>query len=140
MPEGKYIIRAVNRETLTDYLKNLIESLGYYIRKVDERGDETIIKAVSRGRISALLWRIIPYVGRWTEKGQRVGIEVHLKDTVEGVLFGIAVIPHMEIFDRAEIYPLTGDLIEQFVDTDYAKKVYSEIIKNVKVNYPLESS
>ena len=140
MPSAIFIIQNTTIRDFSSWLGFTIENMGWQIKEQIRKGDELVIKGVTRSKLKAWMWHHFVPFGKWMKKGQRVGIEVHLKPCAYGVVLGIAVAPYMELFDAKEIFLLTQGLVEHFVDNEYSKETWEELLSAMKQHYKLTST
>ena len=140
MPSGTFIVQNTTVQEFCSWIDLMMENLGCQVKEKTRRGDELVIKAVTRSKLEAWVWHHFVPFGKWMRRGQRVGIEVHLQPCAWGVLLGMAAVPYMELFDAKEIFLISQGLIERFVDNEYSEEIWEQLMSNIKQRYKLTSS
>lgn len=140
MPSGTFIIQNTRIRDFSSWLSFTMENMGWQIKEQIPKGDELVIKGVTRSKLEAWMWHHFVPFGKWMKRGQRVGIEAHLKPCAYGVLLGIAVVPYIELFDAKEIFLITQGLVERCVDNKYSEETWEELISVIRQRYKLTSA
>lgn len=136
-PYGRYLIKNNNIEILGHEIKDFLDKLGFTIIKFDEKneGMGVLIIGVNKkvtdylkqkkppGHIQEFFYELFSLFSMdfvplrdIDEKSQRIGIEIYLWPSKNGVLMEMFILPYMQHFDRAEIFKVTESENEQLTD------------------------
>jgi len=135
-------------------LKRFIGDFGFPIIKYDteNEGKGILIIAVNKdvmsfikqkkppGRIEMILSGFpidMPSFREMDMDSQRVGIELYLWPSENGILLEVFVLPYMGRFNRKEIYGLTQSEEEEITDWYLCEHIWEEIIPKLEAKFDL---
>lgn len=115
------------QDLLAAYEKALVDS-GFDIRKRDWTGQSYMHKAVLGSKAKAYFVRKIVPFGSLTKSGNRLGAEAQIYAYGDQAIIRVAVVPYMELFDKAEIAFVTQGVFENIVDDDWSREKLNEVL------------
>ena len=115
------------QDLLAAYEKALVDS-GFEIKQRDWKGQCYLHKAILGSKAKAyLVRRLVPF-GELTKSGNRLGAEAQIYPSGNQAVLRVAVVPYMELFNRAEIAFLTQGVFEKIVEDDWSVEKLHEIL------------
>ncbi len=115
------------QDLLAAYEKALVDS-GFDIKQHDWTGQYYLHKAILGSKAKAyFVRRIVPF-GELTKSGNRLGAEAQIYPSGNQVVLRVAVVPYMELFNRAEVAFLTQGVFEKIVEDDWSVEKLHEIL------------
>ncbi len=152
-PYGRYLIKDKKVHDIGSDLKSFIEMLGFSITKHDKKNegigtliigvnkkiDELIKQKKPPGHILEVLSGFnVPSYRDMDPESQRVGIELYLWPTDEGVLMEMFILPYMEHLDKREIYGITETEEEEITDWFLCEQVWEHIEPKIIAKFGVE--
>lgn len=141
-PYGRYLLKEKKVIDIGPKLKDITQELGFSIVKYDNKNERvgTLIIGVNK-KIGELIKQKkppahllevlsgfnVPSFRDMDPESQRVGIELYLWPTDEGVLMEIFVLPYMEHMDKREIYGITETEEEEITDWFLCEQTWEHI-------------
>ncbi|TLZ69955.1 MAG: hypothetical protein E6K10_09245 [Methanobacteriota archaeon] len=135
MPQGaaaQYVARGdqLNR-VLAAYERALVDS-GFEIRRRDPWGPAGFrCKAIWGSKATAVLVKSFVPFGSLMKSGKRLGAEAEIYQNGADVVFRVAVVPYMELFDSPEIFLLSQGVFEKITDDGFSRQKLTEILGRV---------
>ncbi len=118
------------QDLLAAYEKALADS-GFDIKQHDWNGQFYLHKAILGSKAKAyLVRRIVPF-GELTKSGNRLGAEAQIYWSGNGSVLRVAVVPYMELFNRAEVAFLTQGVFEKIVEDDWSVEKLHEVLNRM---------
>ncbi len=118
------------QDLLAAYEKALVDS-GFDIKQHDWTGQYYLHKAILGSKAKAyLVRRIVPF-GELTKSGNRLGAEAQIYPSGTLAVLKVAVVPYMELFNRAEVAFLTQGVFEKIVEDDWSVEKLHEIVNRM---------
>ncbi len=115
------------QDLLAAYEKALVDS-GFDIKQHDWNGQYYLHKAILGSKAKAyFVRRIVPF-GELTKSGNRLGAEAQIYWSGNGAVLRMAVVPYMELFNRAEIAFLSQGVFEKIIEDDWSVEKLHEIL------------
>jgi hypothetical protein len=115
------------QDLLAAYERALVDS-GFEIRKRDWSGQYWLHKAVLGSKAKAYFVRKIVPFGELTKAGNRLGAEAQIYAYGSGAVLRLAIVPYMELFDRAEIAFVSQGVFEMIKDDAWSREKLQEIL------------
>lgn len=118
------------QDLLAAYEKALVDS-GFEIKQRQWTGQYYLHKAILGSKAKAyFVRRIVPF-GELTKAGNRLGAEAQIYPSGNQAVLRMAVVPYMELFNRAEIAFVTQGVFEKIVEDDWSVEKLHEILKRM---------
>jgi hypothetical protein len=118
------------QDLLAAYDKALVDS-GFEIKQHDWMGQYYLHKAILGSKAKAyLVRRIVPF-GELTKSGNRLGAEAQIYPSGNQAVLRVAIVPYMELFNRAEILFLSQGVFEKIVEDDWSVEKLHEIVSRL---------
>ena len=153
-PYARYLVEGGKIGALGPKLKRFLGDFGFPIIKYDKdnEGKGILIIAVNKdvmsfikqkkppGRIEMILSGFpidMPSFREMDVDSQRVGIELYLWPSENGILLEVFVLPYMGRFNRKEIYGLTQSEEEEITDWYLCEHIWEEIIPKLEAKFDL---
>ncbi len=136
--ERSLSFEALDYEAVRTNLIDIVENHGFKITNQNKSRDWIKLDAVYGSRIAALIFGSIPFVGQVVLWGKRLGLKASLyrRETID---LNIDITPYMELFNTAEIYPLSQSAEEKAADEYLAARKLHSITQAIytRLNLPL---
>ena len=114
-------------DLLAAYERALADS-GFEVKQRKWTGQCYLHKAILGSKAKAyLVRRIVPF-GELTKAGNRLGAEAQIYMWGNQAVLRVAVVPYMELFNRAEVAFLTQGVFEKIVEDDWSVEKLREIL------------
>jgi hypothetical protein len=118
------------QDLLVAYEKALVDS-GFEIKQHDWTGQYYVHKAILGSKAKAyLVRRIVPF-GELTKSGNRLGAEAQIYPSGNEAVLRVAIVPYMELFNKAEVAFLTQGVFEKIVDDDWSVEKLHEVLNHM---------
>lgn len=118
------------QDLLSAYERALVDS-GFEIKQRDWQGQYYLHKAILGSKAKAyLVRRVVPF-GELTKSGNRLGAEAQLYPSGTMAVLKMAVVPYMELFNRAEVAFLTQGVFEKIVEDDWSVEKLHEVVNRL---------
>ncbi len=118
------------QDLLVAYEKALVDS-GFDIKQHDWTGQYYIHKAILGSKAKAyFVRRIVPF-GELTKSGNRLGAEAQIYPSGNQAVLRMAVVPYMELFNRAEIAFLSQGVFEKIVEDEWSVEKLREVVNRM---------
>ena len=114
------------QDLLAAYEKALVDS-GFDIKQHDWNGQYYLHKAILGSKAKAYFVRKIVPFGELTKSGNRLGAEAQIYPSGNQAVLRVAVVPYMELFNKAEVAFLTQGVFEKIVEDDWSVEKLHEI-------------
>jgi len=115
------------QDLLAAYERALVDS-GFEIRQRQWTGQYFHHKAVIGSKAKAyLVRRIVPF-GELTKAGNRLGAEAQIYAWGDQAVLRLAIVPYMELFDRAEVFLLSQGIFEKIKDDAWSGEKLREVL------------
>ncbi len=115
------------QDLLAAYERALVDS-GFDIRQRDWTGQYYLHKAILGSKAKAyVVRRIVPF-GELTKAGNRLGAEAQVYPSGTMAVLRVAIVPYMELFNRAEIAFVTQGVFEKIVEDKWSVEKLHEIL------------
>ena len=158
-PYGRYLLKDKKVAEVGSRLKDFIEKLGFSVIKYDEKNEgvgtliigvnKKIIELIKQGKppgplqefffeLFSLFSIDIPSFRDTDEESQRIGIEIYLWPSNNGVLMEMFVLPYMEHLNKPEIFNITETNEEEITDWYLCEQTWEEIEPKVVANFNAE--
>jgi len=118
------------QDLLAAYEKALVDS-GFEIKQHDWMGQYYLHKAILGGKAKAYFVRKIVPFGELTKSGNRLGAEAQIYPSGNQAVLRVAVVPYMELFNKAEVAFLSQGVFEKIVDDDWSVEKLHEIVNRM---------
>lgn len=115
------------QELLAAYERALVDS-GFEIRKRDWNGKYFLHKAVLGSKAKAYFVRKIVPFGELTKAGNRLGAEAQIYAYGDAAVLRLAIVPYMELFDRAEVAFVSQGVFEMIKDDEWSREKLQEVL------------
>ncbi len=114
-------------DLLAAYEKALVDS-GFDIKQRDWTGQYFVHKAILGSKAKAyFVRRIVPF-GELTKAGNRLGAEAQIYYSGNQAVLRVAIVPYMELFNRAEIAFVSQGVFEKIVEDGWSVEKLQEIL------------
>ncbi len=114
-------------DLLAAYEKALVDS-GFEIKKRDWTGQYFVHKAILGSKAKAyFVRRLVPF-GELTKSGNRLGAEAQIYYAGNQAVLRVAIVPYMELFNRAEVAFVTQGVFEKIVEDDWSVEKLQEVL------------
>ncbi len=118
------------QDLLGAYEKALVDS-GFEIKQRDWKGQYYLHKAILGSKAKAyLVRRVVPF-GELTKSGNRLGAEAQLYPSGNQAVLRMAIVPYMELFNKAEVAFLTQGVFEKIVEDDWSVEKLHEVVNRL---------
>jgi hypothetical protein len=118
------------QDLLAAYEKSLVDS-GFEIKQHDWNGQYYLHKAILGSKAKAYLVRKIVPFGELTKSGNRLGAEAQIYPSGNLAVLRVAIVPYMELFNRAEIAFVTQGVFEKIVEDDWSVEKLHEVVSRM---------
>ncbi len=118
------------QDLLAAYEKALVDS-GFDIKQHDWTGQYFVHKAILGSKAKAYLVRKIVPFGEMTKSGNRLGAEAQIYPSGTVAVLKVAVVPYMELFNRAEIAFVSQGVFEKITDDAWSSEKLHEIVNRL---------
>ncbi len=118
------------QDLLAAYEKALADS-GFDIKQHDWNGQYYLHKAILGSKAKAYFVRKIVPFGELTKSGNRLGTEAQIYPSGNQAVLRVAVVPYMELFNRAEVAFLTQGVFEKIVEDDWSVEKLHEVVNRL---------
>jgi len=118
------------QDLLAAYEKALVDS-GFEIKQHDWMGQYYLHKAILGSKAKAYFVRKIVPFGELTKSGNRLGAEAQIYPSGNQAVLRVAVVPYMELFNKAEVAFLSQGVFEKIVDDDWSAEKLHEIVNRM---------
>jgi len=118
------------QDLLAAYEKALVDS-GFEIKQHDWTGQYYLHKAILGSKAKAYMVRKIVPFGELTKSGNRLGAEAQIYPSGNQAVLRLAIVPYMELFNRAEILFLSQGVFEKIVEDDWSVEKLHEIVNRL---------
>jgi len=118
------------QDLLVAYEKALVDS-GFDIKQHDWTGQYYLHKAILGSKAKAYLVRKIVPFGEMTKSGNRLGAEAQIYPSGTMAVLRVAVVPYMELFNRAEVAFLSQGVFEKITDDEWSSDKLHEIVNRM---------
>lgn len=115
------------QDLLAAYEKALVDS-GFEIKQWDWMGRYYLHKAIRGSKAKAYFVRQIVPFGELTKSGDHLGAEAQVYPSGTTAVLRVAVVPYMELFNRAEVAFLSQGVFEKIVEDDWFVEKLHEIV------------
>ncbi len=115
------------QDLLAAYEKALVDS-GFEIKQRNWTGQVYVHKAILGSKAKAYFVRKLVPFGELTKSGNRLGAEAQVYPSGTMAVLRVAVVPYMELFNRAEVAFLTQGVFEKIVEDDWSVEKLHEIL------------
>ncbi len=115
------------QDLLAAYERALVDS-DFDIRRRDWTGQAYVHKAVLGSKAKAYFVRRLVPLGSLTKSGNRLGAEAQIYAYGDQAIIRVAIVPYMELFDKAEIAFVTQGVFEKLVEDDWSRDKLNEIL------------
>ena len=115
------------QDVLAAYEKALVDS-GFDIKQHDWTDQYYLSKAILGSKAKAyFVRRVVPF-GDLTKSGNRLGAEAQIYPSGNLAVLRVAVVPYMELFNRAEVAFLSQGVFEKLVEDDWSVEKLHEVL------------
>ena len=118
------------QDLLAAYEKALVDS-GFDIKQHDWTGQNYLHKAILASKAKAYLDRKIVPFGELTKSGNRLGAEAQIYPSGNLAVLRVAIVPYMELFNRAEIAFVSQGVFEKIVEDDWSVEKLHEVLNRM---------
>ena len=118
------------QDLLAAYEKALVDS-GFDIKQHDWTGQYYLHKAILGSKAKAYFVRKIVPFGEMTKSGNRLGAEAQIYPSGSLAVLRVAVVPYMELFNRAEVAFLSQGVFEKITDDEWSTEKLHEILNRL---------
>ena len=118
------------QDLLAAYEKALVDS-GFEIKQHDWTGQYYVHKAILGSKAKAYFVRKIVPFGELTKSGNRLGAEAQIYPSGNQAVLRLAIVPYMELFNKAEIAFLTQGVFEKIIEDDWSVEKLHEIVNRM---------
>ncbi len=109
------------------YEKALVDS-GFDIKQHDWTGQYYLHKAILGSKAKAYMVRKFVPFGELTKSGNRLGAEAQIYPSGSMAVLRVAIVPYMELFNRAEIAFVTQGVFEKIVEDKWSVEKLREVV------------
>ncbi len=118
------------QDLLAAYEKALVDS-GFEIKQHDWNGQYYLHKAILGSKAKAYFVRKMVPFGELTKSGNRLGAEAQVYPSGTMAVLRMAIVPYMELFNRAEIAFVTQGVFEKIVEDDWSVEKLHEVVNRL---------
>ncbi len=115
------------QDLLAAYERALVDS-GFDIKQRDWKGQYYLHKAILGSKAKAYFVRKMVPFGDLTKAGNRLGAEAQIYPSGTMAVLRVAIVPYMELFNRAEIAFVSQGVFEKIVEDDWSVEKLHEIL------------
>ena len=118
------------QDLLAAYEKALVDA-GFDIKQRDWNGQYYLHKAIIGSKAKAYFVRKIVPFGEMTKAGNRLGAEAQIYPSGTLAVLKVAVVPYMELFNRAEVAFVSQGVFEKITDDAWSSEKLQEIVNRL---------